>query len=170
MDLRPLVRDVPDFPKPGIVFKDITPLLGHPGALAQAVAVLADAYAKQGITKVAGIESRGFIIAPSVALRLGVGFVPIRKPGKLPWKTRRQSYALEYGTDAIEIHEDALGPADRVLIVDDVLATGGTLAAAVALARGLGAQVAGAAVLIDLAFLGGAKRLDCPVFSVLKYD
>lgn len=164
-----LIRDIPDFPKPGITFKDITPLLADGPALMACIDGLAAAAAGKGVTKVVGIESRGFILAPPVALRLGVGFVPIRKPGKLPWKVRRQSYQLEYGSDAIEIHEDAVGPADRVLIVDDVLATGGTAAAAAALVRGLGAQVVAGAFLIELGFLGGAKRLDCPVVSVLRY-
>ena len=169
MDLRRLIRDVPDFPQAGIVFKDITPLLADPLALAAAIDALATAAMGQGVTKVVGIESRGFILAPPVALRLGVGFVPVRKPDKLPWKARRQSYQLEYGSDALEIHEDSLTRADRVLVVDDVLATGGTAAAAVTLVRSLGATVVGTAFLIALGFLGGAKRLDCPVHAVLNY-
>ena len=169
MDLRPLIRDVPDFPKPGIVFKDITPLLGDPKALAYAIAVIVDAHRGKGITKVVGIESRGFIITPPVALELGAGFVPMRKPGKLPWKAIREAYSLEYGKDSIEVHEDSIGPGDRVLMVDDVLATGGTMAAALRLARRVGANVIGSAFLIDLAFLDGAQRLDIPVFSVLRY-
>lgn len=170
MDLQRLVRDVPDFPKPGIVFKDITPMLGEPKALAHAVDALAKAFAGKGITRVVGIESRGFIIAPPVALRLGVGFAPIRKPGKLPWKCYEESYSLEYGKDRIEIHEDALHAHDRVLLIDDVLATGGTMAAAIRLVRRCGATPVGAAFLIDLAFLGGASRLDVPVFSLLRYE
>lgn len=169
MDLRPLIRDVPDFPKPGIIFKDITPLLGDPKALAHAIQVIVDAHHGKGITKVVGIESRGFIIAPPVALALGAGFVPMRKPGKLPWKSISESYSLEYGKDRIEVHEDSIGPGDRVLMVDDVLATGGTMAAALRLARRVGADVVGSAFLIDLAFLDGALRLDTPVFSVLRY-
>lgn len=169
MDLTRLIRDVPDFPKPGITFKDITPLLADARAFAACVAAMGAAAAGKGVTKVVGIESRGFILAPPVALALGVGFVPVRKPGKLPWKARRQSYQLEYGSDAIEIHEDALTAADQVLVVDDVLATGGTAAAAVALVRGSGATVVAASFLIELGFLGGAKRLDCPVHAVLRY-
>ena len=167
--LIPLIRDVPDFPKPGIMFKDITPLLGDPKALQEVIALLAAPYAGLGITKVVGIESRGFIFAPPVALAIGAGFVPLRKPGKLPWKAISQSYGLEYGKDVIEIHEDSVGPGDRVLIVDDVLATGGTAGAAAALVSRLGADVFGCAFLIDLSFLGGAARLPCPVTSVLRY-
>ena len=155
MELRTHIRDVPDFPKKGIVFKDITPLLGDPKALAYVMDTIASHYQGQGITKVIGIESRGFIFAAPVALALGVGFAPIRKPGKLPWKSRRQEYALEYGKDVIEIHEDAVGPADRVLMVDDVLATGGTMVAACSLVAALGATLVGCAFAIDLAFLGG---------------
>jgi adenine phosphoribosyltransferase len=169
MDLRPFIRDVPDFPKPGIIFKDITPLLGRADALAYAIGTIADAHQGQGITKVVGIESRGFIIAPAVALQLRAGFVPMRKPGKLPWKAIKQAYGLEYGTDTIEIHEDSLGTDDRVLLVDDVLATGGTMGAAIKLVERIGAQIVGTAFLIDLAFLGGAKRIAQPVYSVIAY-
>ena len=169
MDLRPLIRDVPDFPKPGIVFKDITPLLGHPEALAQAITAISAAHRGQGITKVVGIESRGFIIAPAVAMQLGAGFVPIRKPGKLPWKAIRQSYGLEYGSDTVEIHEDSVTADDRVLMVDDVLATGGTMEAAMTLVRKVGGAIVGSAFLIDLAFLGGSRRIGGPVFSVVTY-
>lgn len=168
-DLQRLVRDVPDFPKPGILFKDITPLLGHPQALATALTLLADPWRGQGITKVLGIESRGFILAPSVALALGAGFVPLRKPGRLPAVVDREAYGLEYGQDVLEIHRDALTPQDRVLVVDDVLATGGTAGAALRLARRQGATVVGAAFLIDLTFLGGASRLDIPVQAVLRW-
>jgi adenine phosphoribosyltransferase len=169
MDLHPYIRDVPDFPKPGIMFKDITPLLGHAQAFAHCVDAIANAHRDLGITKVIGIESRGFIIAPPVALQLHAGFVPIRKPGKLPWKSIREAYSLEYGKDSVEIHEDSVTSADRVLLVDDVLATGGTMAAALKLVRRVGAQVVGTAFLIDLAFLDGAKRIDSPVYSVLRY-
>src|SRR3954462_3956451 len=169
MELRAHIRDVPDFPKKGIVFKDITPMLGNAAALAHVIDRLAETFKGKGITKVVGIESRGFIFATPVALALGAGFVPIRKPGKLPWKSRSQKYGLEYGTDTIEIHDDAVGPQDRVLMVDDVLATGGTMEAACKLVRLLGGQVVGCAFAIDLAFLGGAKRLDVPCFSVLSY-
>jgi adenine phosphoribosyltransferase len=170
MDLTPFIRDVPDFPKPGIIFKDITPLLGNAQALTHAVEAIAKAHLGKGITKVVGIESRGFILAPPVALALGVGFVPIRKPGKLPWKAIRESYNLEYGKDAVEIHEDSITSADTVLMIDDVLATGGTMEAAVKLVRRVGGRICGTAFLIDLAFLGGATRLDSPVFSVLRYE
>jgi adenine phosphoribosyltransferase len=167
--LTKLIRDVPDFPKPGIIFKDITPLLGDHTALKDCIALLAQPYIGKGITKVVGIESRGFILAPGVAIAIGAGFVPVRKPGKLPWRAIQESYGLEYGKDTIEIHEDSVGPGDTVLIVDDVLATGGTACAAVNLVNKLGAQVVGCAFLIDLSFLDGAAKLSCPVTSVLRY-
>ncbi len=170
MDLTPLIRDVPDFPKPGIVFKDITPLLAHPRALAYVVHVTAARFAGDGITAVVGIESRGFICAPAIALALGVGFIPVRKPGKLPWQCYEESYSLEYGADRLEIHVDALRPGDRVLVVDDVLATGGTMSAALRLVRKCGATPVGCAVLVDLALLGGQAKLDVPVFAVQTYD
>ncbi len=169
MELRPHIRDVPDFPKKGIVFKDITPMLGNAEALASVIAQMADHHRGKGITKVIGIESRGFIFATPVALELACGFAPIRKPGKLPWKSRRQQYSLEYGSDIIEIHEDAVGPQDRVLMVDDVLATGGTMVAACALVRALGATIVGCCFAINLEFLGGSKRLDVPCHAVLTY-
>ena len=167
--LNSFIRDVPDFPKPGIMFKDITPLLGNHAALVESIALLAKPYIDKGITKVVGIEIRGFILAPSVAMVIGAGFVPVRKPGKLPWTSIKESYGLEYGKDTIEIHEDSVGPDDLVLIVDDVLATGGTAGAAVSLVSKLGAKIYGCAFLIDLAFLGGAAKLSCPVTSVLRY-
>ena len=170
MDLKTYVRDVPDFPKPGILFKDITPLLRAPEALDASVEQLAAPFKNANITAVAGIESRGFIFGSCVARILGTGFVPIRKPGKLPWTKRRHEYVLEYGSDALEVHDDAVKAGDRVLIIDDVLATGGTLAASVALMRDLNATVAGAATLIELAFLDGRKKLDAVNFhSVLEY-
>ena len=170
-ELHTLVRDVPDFPKPGIVFKDITPLLKSPQGLQRACALLAEPFRDAGVTAVAGIESRGFIFGSIVAQLLGAGFVPIRKPGKLPWTTRRHEYVLEYGTDALEIHDDALTPNDRVLVIDDVLATGGTLVAATTLASGLGANLVGAATVIELEFLGGRSKLDPGVrfHSLLRY-
>lgn len=169
--LETFIRDVPDFPKPGIVFKDITPLLRSAEALAQTCAQLADPFRDQGVTIVAGIESRGFIFGSIVAQNLGAGFVPIRKPGKLPWTTRRHEYVLEYGSDALEIHDDALTPNDRVLVIDDVLATGGTLAAAMHLVRGFEATLVGAAIVIELEFLGGRAKLGdgSTLHSVLKY-
>lgn len=169
MDLNPLIRDVPDFPKPGITFKDITPLLGNREALAYVVHVTAAHFAGVGITKVIGIESRGFICAPAIALGLGVGFVPVRKPGKLPWKCYEESYSLEYGADRLEIHVDALAPGDRVLLVDDVLATGGTMAAALRLVRKCGATPVACSFLIELGFLGGRAKLDVESFAVAVY-
>ena len=169
MDLASLIRDVPDFPKPGIMFKDITPMLRDPSALAQVIAELAAPWTGRGITAVVGIEARGFILAPSVALELGVGFVPARKPGKLPWTAVRQSYGLEYGTDAIEMHIDALRPGDRVLIIDDVLATGGTANAAVTLCKRQGSEVVGCGFLVELGMLEGRAKLTVPVASVLRY-
>src|SRR5215210_3836030 len=151
-ELRLFIRDVPDFPKAGILFKDITPLLRSPRAFERSVEELADPYRRARVTVVAGIESRGFIFGACVARVLGAGFVPIRKPGKLPWTTRRHEYILEYGTDVLEIHDDALTPVDRVLVVDDVLATGGTLAAATVLVRGFASTLVGAATVIELGF------------------
>jgi len=168
--LRSLIRDVPDFPKPGIMFKDITPLLRDPKGLDASVMLLAEPFRDQGVTRVAGIESRGFIFGSCVARILGAGFVPIRKPGKLPWTKRSHEYELEYGKDKIEIHDDALAPGDRVLIIDDVLATGGTLAAAVALVREFDAHLVGAATVIELSFLDGRRKIgDVQFHSVLNY-
>lgn len=170
-DLRALIREIPDYPNPGIVFYDITPILGDADAFARLLAVMSEPYADAEITKVAGIEARGFTLAAPMAERLGVGFIPIRKPGKLPYRVERQEYALEYGTDALEIHVDAAGPNDRVLLVDDVIATGGTAAAAVALLRKLGADVVGFSVFIELGALNGTAALDeVPHHAILKYD
>lgn len=170
-DLHDFIRDVPDFPKPGILFKDITPLLRSPQALESTCALLSDPFRNEGVTVVAGIESRGFIFGSIVAQNLGAGFVPIRKPGKLPWTTRRHEYVLEYGSDALEIHDDALTPEDRVLVIDDVLATGGTLAAATQLVRGFDATLVGAGTVVELEFLGGRHKLASSValFSLLRY-
>lgn len=171
VDLDRFIRDVPDFPKPGIIFKDITPLLASPVALSAAVEGLAAPFRDAGITRVAAIESRGFIFGAPVAQLLGCGFVPIRKPGKLPCKTVRHEYALEYGSDCIEVHDDALSESDRVLIVDDVLATGGTAAAAVHLVEHFGASVAGVSLVVELKFLGGRSKLGrVPVHTLLAYD
>jgi len=168
--LRALIRDVPDFPKPGIMFKDITPLLRDPKGLDASVELLAEPFRDQGVTTVAGIESRGFIFGSCVARILGAGFVPIRKPGKLPWTKRSHEYELEYGKDKIEIHDDALSKDDRVLVIDDVLATGGTLAAAVALVREFEANLVGAATVIELGFLEGRRKIEGVTFhSVLNY-
>jgi adenine phosphoribosyltransferase len=153
------LRDVPDFPKPGIVFKDITPVLADAALLAELVAAMAAPWVNEGITHVAGIESRGFILAAPIAIALGAGFVPIRKPGKLPWKTQGRDYALEYGTDRLEMHVDACPSPARVLLVDDVLATGGTAAAAAALIEETGGKVVGCAFLLAIAGLGGSDQL-----------
>jgi adenine phosphoribosyltransferase len=160
------VRDVPDYPQPGVVFKDITPLLGEPKAFAAVVEALATAFGP--VDKVAGIEARGFILAAPVALRNGAGFVPVRKKGKLPAATFTEEYTLEYGTAAIEVHQDAFAPGDRVLIVDDVLATGGTASATANLVRRSGAEVAGIVVLMELSFLNGRSVLpDTEIKSLL---
>ena len=169
-ELKSWIRDVPDFPKKGIVFKDITPLLKSPQALEQCIERLAQPFRQSGVTAVAGIESRGFIFGACVARILGAGFIPIRKPGKLPWTTRRHEYLLEYGSDVLEIHDDAIAPADRVLIVDDVLATGGTAAAAVHLVNGFGATLIAFAAVIELAFLDSRRKLEgVEVHTLLQY-
>lgn len=169
--LRDHIIDVPDFPKAGIVFKDLTPLLADVDAFRFAIDTLADHYAGTGIDHVVGIEARGFVLAAPLAYRLGVGMVPARKPDKLPRSTVRQSFDLEYGTDALEIHDDAVGPGERVLIVDDVLATGGTAEAAATLIASTGAEIMGIAFLMELAFLSGRSRLDGhDVHSVLVYE
>jgi len=168
--LKARIRHVPDFPKPGILFYDITTLLADPAGFRETIDALAGPHAGQGIDRVVGIESRGFILAAAVADRLGAGFVPIRKPGKLPSTTLGESYALEYGTDSLEIHDDALGPGHRVLVVDDVLATGGTARAAVNLVQRLGSTLHAAAFLIELEFLKGRDKLsDVAVTSALRY-
>jgi len=170
MDLKQLIRHVPDFPKPGILFYDITTLLRDPEGFHQTIEQLAAPHRSARVEAVVGIESRGFILGAAVAQSLGAGFVPIRKPGKLPSKARRESYALEYGTDALEIHEDAVRPGTRVLVVDDVLATGGTAAAASRLVRGVGGDLVAMAFLIELGFLAGRSRLGGEqVVSVLQY-
>jgi adenine phosphoribosyltransferase len=153
------LRDVPDFPKPGILFKDLTPLLGDVDAFRYTVDAIADHAAGLTVDKVVGIEARGFIFAAAVAYRLGAGFVPVRKPGKLPWKTVTETYALEYGSDSLDIHADAVTPGDTVYIVDDVLATGGTAAATCALVERVGGNIAGLAFVVELGFLGGRAKL-----------
>jgi adenine phosphoribosyltransferase len=165
-----MLRDVPDFPKPGILFKDITPVLADPLLLQEIIRHIAHGWADQRIDVVAGIESRGFILGGALAVAMGAAFVPIRKPGKLPYQRIRVEYALEYGTDALEAHVDAVPAGARVLIVDDVLATGGTAGAAVDLVRQLGGTVAGAAFLLELAFLNGRHRLgDLPLQVLLTF-
>lgn len=159
-DLKALIRTIPDYPKPGIMFRDITTLLGHADGFKAAVEALAAPFIGKGVAAVAGIEARGFILGGAVADRLGSGFVPIRKKGKLPWKTIGQDYTLEYGVDAIEIHEDAITRGERILLVDDLIATGGTAEAAVKLIQRSGGHLVGAAFVIDLPELGGGARLE----------
>ncbi|MCL4683896.1 adenine phosphoribosyltransferase [Myxococcota bacterium] len=169
-DLQSFIRDVPDFPRPGILFRDVTPLLGDAGALKAAVGALADPFRHVGVEKVMGIESRGFVFGAPVALALETGFALVRKAGKLPGRTRRVTYDLEYGTDTVEMHEDSLRAGERVLVVDDLIATGGTAAAAVQLARDCGAHVVGCAFLIELTALAGRRRLDVdPIHVLLRY-
>jgi adenine phosphoribosyltransferase len=164
------IRDIPDFPREGVVFKDITPLLADPAAFSSAVDAIVVSYGRGTIDKVVGIEARGFIVAAPVAYHFGAGFVPLRKAGKLPYKTVAESYDLEYGQETLEIHVDAFDPGDRVLIVDDVLATGGTAKAACNLVERAGAQVAGLAFAIELEFLKGASQLeDYDYVSLLRY-
>jgi adenine phosphoribosyltransferase len=172
VDLREYVRDIPDFPRDGILFRDITPLLLHPGALHQAIAQLAEACAElEPIDYVVAAEARGFILGGALARELGVGFVPARKPGRLPAETVSADYALEYGIDALEVHADALAGGARVLIHDDLLATGGTAGALRELVVGLGADVVGCAFLIELSFLGGRERLaPVPVHALVEFE
>jgi len=170
INLKNHIRDIPDFPKPGILFKDITPLLANPAALKQCMNSLAEPFLNDGIKKVIGVEARGFLFAPSVAFELNAGVVPVRKPGKLPAETVSYQYELEYGTDTIEIHKDAIQPGENVLIIDDLLATGGTVNATIQLVEKLGGKVAGVAFLIELAFLNGREKFDgYKVHSLLSY-
>lgn len=170
-DLRELVRDVPDFPKPGVVFKDITPLLACPSGLSLAVEYLTQPFRQERVAIVAGAESRGFIFGTAVARNLSAGFVPIRKPGKLPFETHAEPYTLEYGAEVVEIHTDAIRPGERVLMVDDVLATGGTMDACCRLVERLGGNIVGVAVLIELSFLNGRALISrYPVHSILDYE
>lgn len=159
LDLQSLIKDVPDYPKPGIVFKDITPLLANPAGLAMAVEKMANPFRGKGIEIVVGAESRGFIFGTAIAQALSAGFVPIRKPKKLPREVRSMEYALEYGTDKLEIHADAVKPGQKVLMVDDLLATGGTLDACCQLVDGLGGNIVGITVLLELSFLPGRKMV-----------
>ena len=168
------IRDVPDFPKPGIVFKDITPMLSDAQTFSATIDALRDliveAAGERGIDRIAGIESRGFIFGAALAQRMGVGFIPLRKPGKLPWKTRRAEYQLEYGSDALEVHEDAVKPGERVAIVDDLLATGGTASAAASLLSEIGAELLGLFFVIELSFLQGRAKLpNQAVFSLVDF-
>lgn len=173
LDLKNLVRSIPDYPKKGILFRDITTLIEHPEGFRQSVERIADQYRTHGITHVAGIEARGFIFGAGIAISLGAGFIPIRKKGKLPGETIGQNYALEYGVDTIEIHADVLGANDTVLLVDDLIATGGTAIAAIGLLRRTGATVRDAAFVIDLPEIGGAARLQAEgvqVSSLMAFE
>lgn len=170
LDLREHIRDVPDFPKPGILFKDITPLLSNPLAFDQAINLFVDRYADRQIDAVVAAESRGFIFGAPLAIKLGAAFVPVRKPGKLPYKTHSHSYELEYGTDTLEIHSDALNAGGRVVIVDDLLATGGTLQACLKLLEHFEVEIVECAFCIHLKFLEGEKKLEPhSVFSLIEY-
>lgn len=172
MDLRSVIRTIPDHPRPGILFRDITPLLGNAEAFAAAVEALAAPFADAGIEQVAAIEARGFVFGGAVAVRLGCGFIPLRKAGKLPHQTIAVEYALEYGADRVEMHVDACAPGQRVLLVDDLIATGGTAEAGLQLVRRAGAEVVAAAFVIDLPDLGGAERIrghHVPVHSLLAF-
>jgi adenine phosphoribosyltransferase len=169
-ELKKLIRDVPGFPQPGIIFRDITPILANRDTFAEVVELMSHRWVDRGVAYVAAIEARGFIPGAAIALRLHAGFIPIRKAGKLPWRVLSHSYQLEYGTDQLDIHEDAIARGEKVLIVDDVLATGGTAAAAVELVRKLGSEVVGVQVLIELSALGGRSRLSgIEVVSELVY-
>ncbi len=171
MELAEFIRDIPDWPKPGIVFKDITPLLMNPAALAMAVEQMANPFRGRNVELVVGAESRGFIFGTAVAQALSAGFVPIRKPGKLPAETKAISYELEYGTDTLEMHVDAVTAEHQVLLVDDLLATGGTMGAVLEMVRGRGAEIVGASFLIELTFLDGRKKLPgVEIHSVIRYD
>lgn len=171
-DLKRLVRTIPDYPKPGVQFRDITPLLGDAFGFRQCVLRLAELLRSAGAQKVAGVEARGFILGGAVAAELGLGFVPVRKKGKLPYETVGLDYELEYGSDRVEIHVDAFGPGERVILIDDLLATGGTALAAVDLFRSVGVEVAATAFVVDLPDLGGYERLlqaKVPVFTLMDF-
>lgn len=171
INLADYIRDVPDFPKPGIVFKDITPLLADPTAFKTCIRRMADHYRDQQVDVITAAEARGFIFAAPLALELGVGFVPIRKPGKLPFEKHSYSYDLEYGSDTLEMHIDGVSAGQRVLVVDDLLATGGTIQACTKMIEECNATIVGCAFLIELKFLNGAKKLGShPVFSLIEYD
>ena len=168
--LKELVRDIPDFPKKGIVFKDITPLFLNPSSLKEIVSKISDHYTNQKIDVIVGAEARGFLLGPAVAINLNAGFVPVRKPGKLPYETASVTYELEYGTDTLEIHKDAIKADDNVLMIDDLLATGGTMAASCKLVESLGGKITGCAFIIELGFLNGRDMISkYDVFSLIQY-
>ncbi|MBN1355999.1 adenine phosphoribosyltransferase [bacterium] len=170
MNLESFIRNIPDFPKPGIQFKDITPLLISPFAFREVISQMTKPFRSQGIDKVLGIEARGFLFASPIAMELGAGIVPVRKPGKLPFETISHTYTLEYGTDTIEMHKDAVSPGDKVLIVDDLLATGGTVEAACKLVESAGGVVTGISFLVELAFLNGRTKIDgYPVHALIQF-
>lgn len=169
-DLKGLIRDIPDFPKKGIIFKDIMPLIQNKEAFKCAIDLIADRYAGKGISQVVGVEARGFIFGAAVAYKLGAGIVPVRKKGKLPYKTHEVTYDLEYGTDTLQMHQDAIVPGEKVLIVDDLLATGGTIGAVTDLVKKLDGDIVEIAFLIELTFLKGKERLkDFPTFSLIQF-
>jgi adenine phosphoribosyltransferase len=173
MNLADTIRTIPDYPKPGIMFRDITTLLGDPRAFRHAVDALVEPFRWHKIDKIAGIEARGFILGGAIAHQLQAGFIPLRKKGKLPHKTYAVEYALEYGMDSIEVHRDACGPGERVMLIDDLIATGGTAIAALELLRQTGAEVVAAGFIIDLPDLGGAERLralDVPVTTLVEFE
>lgn len=168
--IRSLIRDVPDFPKPGILFKDLTPVFAHGPTMRQMIHALAERYRDRNVEVFIGIESRGFVIASPLAVELGKGLVLVRKPGKLPWKKHSQTYDLEYGTDTLEMHQDAVAHGTRVVVVDDLLATGGTMCATLELLRGVGAEIVEAAFIVELAFLKGRARLSgTETFALVEY-
>lgn len=170
MELKECIRDVPDFPKKGIIFKDITTLLKNPAALKKTIDLMAERYSGEHIDQVIGIESRGFIFGTALAYQLGTGFIPVRKPGKLPAQTEKVTYQLEYGTDSLEIHKDAIQPGQKILIVDDLLATGGTASAVAQLVERLHGKVAGLGFIIELTFLNGRDRLKgYDVHTLIQY-
>lgn len=171
MDLKQFIRDIPDFPKPGIIFKDITPLLNHPQAFHEAVDAMAEAVAHYEPDRIVAIESRGFIFGGAISYVLNKGFIPIRKPGKLPFHTIQESYELEYGMDQLEMHQDALKAGERVVVIDDLIATGGTALAAKRLVQKLGGQVVGYVFLVELVFLNGKKNLaPTPVTTLIAFN
>jgi adenine phosphoribosyltransferase len=169
LDLKKYIRDIPDFPKPGIMFRDITPLLAAPEAFREVIRRLADKYRHERVDAIVAAEARGFIFAAPLAIELSAGFVPVRKPGKLPFSTHTFQYDLEYGSDTLQMHVDGVKAGQRVLVVDDLLATGGTVGACCKLISNTGASIVGCAFIIELVALAGRKAMECPVFSLIEY-